>query len=174
MPVTFTVSQCTLPTAGNVCFKLTGSGKTFYVTSQPNYLWPGENPYQMIAQAGIAAVLSVRDAAEFILPLTPFDLTETDQLILNNVAYSNVPLPHIAMPQAQFNQQAFNVATAINSWQQPGLIHCSTGDRASAAFAAYLISFVGYSNAQALDVATSLALRNAQFVDYVKAYKPPK
>jgi hypothetical protein len=118
-----------------------GGSNILYVTSQPNYLWPGENPYQMIAQAGIAAVLSVRDAAEFILPLTPFDLTETDQLILNGVASSNVPLPHIAMSQAQFNQQACNAATAINGWQQPGPIYCSTGDRASAGFAVFLISF---------------------------------
>ena len=75
--------------------------KIFYVTSQPVYIWPGANPYQAIAQAGIGAVLSVRDPAEYILPLTPFDLTETDQLILSGVATSNIPLPHIAMSQAQ-------------------------------------------------------------------------
>jgi len=172
MSVTFTVSKCTLPVAGDVCFKLTGL-KTFYVTSQPIYIWPGASPYQAIAKAGIASVLSVRDPAEYILPLTPFDLTETDQLILNGVAYSNIPLPHIAMSQAQFNQQALNVAATLHQWERPGLIHCSSGDRASAAFACYLISFCGFSNTDAVNFAKSLALQNQQFIGYVNAYPAP-
>ncbi len=173
MPVNFAVAKCTLPVAHDVCFKLTGL-KTFYVTSQPVYVWPGASPYQAIAQAGIASVLSVRDPAEYISPLTPFDLTETDQLVLNSVATSNVPLPHIAMSQAQFNAQGFNIATTLNGWQQPGLVHCSSGDRASAAFGCYLISFCGFTNAQALAFAQGLALQNAQFIAYLSAYPPPK
>jgi protein tyrosine phosphatase (PTP) superfamily phosphohydrolase (DUF442 family) len=173
MPIQFAVAKCTLPVAGSVCFKLTGL-KTFYVTSQPVYIWPGANPYQAIAQAGITSVLSVRDPAEYILPLTPFDLTETDQLVLNGVAYGNIPLPHIAMTQAQFNQQGFNIAKALNEWQQPCLVHCSSGDRASAAFACYLISFCGFSHKDALALAQGLALKNAQFIDYLNAYPLPK
>jgi protein tyrosine phosphatase (PTP) superfamily phosphohydrolase (DUF442 family) len=172
MSVNFAVSKCSLPVAGDVCFKLTGPN-TFYVTSQPIYIWPGANPYQAIATAGIASVLSVRDPAEYILPLTPFDLTETDQLILNGVAYSNIPLPHIAMSQARFDQQALNVATTLNQWKQPALIHCSSGDRASAAFACYLISFCGFTNTDAVNFAKSLALQNQQFIAYVKAYPAP-
>lgn len=172
MPINFAVSKCTLPVAGDVCFELTGL-KTFYVTSQPIYIWPGANPYQAIAQAGITSVLSVRDPAEYVLPLTPFDLTETDQLILNGVAHDNIPLPHIAMSQAQFNRQAFDVASKLNQWKQPGLVHCSSGDRASAAFACYLISFCGFTNKDALNFAKGLALKNSQFIDYVNAYPPP-
>jgi protein tyrosine phosphatase (PTP) superfamily phosphohydrolase (DUF442 family) len=172
MPINFAVSKCTLPVAGDVCFKLTGL-KTFYVTSQPIYVWPGTSPYQAIAEAGIASVLSVRDPAEFILPLTPFDLTETDQLILNSVAYSNIPLPHIAMSQAQFNRQALNVAKALNECAQPGLVHCSSGDRASAAFGCYLISFCGFNHKQALSFAEGLALKNPQFIEYLAAYPLP-
>jgi len=172
MPINFAVAKCTLPVAGDVCFKLTGL-KTFYVTSQPIYIWPGANPYQAIAKAGITSVLSVRDPAEYILPLTPFDLTETDQLILSGVAYGNIPLPHIAMSQAQFNQQALNVATALNESKGPALVHCSSGDRASAAFACYLISFCGFTNTDALTFAKGLALQNAQFIAYVNAYPPP-
>ncbi len=79
------------------------------------------------------------------------------------------------MSQALFDRQAFHVATTLNAWKQPGLIHCSSGDRASAGFAAFLITCCGYSNAQALDFALHhLALQNQQFVGYVKAYKPPK
>jgi len=172
MPVNFSVSKCTLPVAGGVCFKLTGPN-TFYVTSQPIYIWPGASPYQAIATAGIASVLSVRDPLEYTVPLTPFDLTETDQLILSGVAYGNIPLPHIAMSQAQFNRQALGVAGTLHQWLQPGLIHCSSGDRASAAFACYLISFCGFTNTDAVSFAQGLALQNQQFVAYVKAYPAP-
>jgi hypothetical protein len=113
MPINLAVAKCTLPVAHDVCFKLTGL-KTFYVTSQPVYIWPGASPYQAIAQAGINSVLSVRDPAEYIAPLTPFDLTETDQLVLDSIAYSNIPLPHIAMTQAQFNAQGLNIAKTLN------------------------------------------------------------
>ena len=71
-----------LPVIENVCFKVTGDNRTFYVTSQPVYLWPGTSPYQAIAQAGITALVSVRDSSEYTIPFNPFDLTETDQLIL--------------------------------------------------------------------------------------------
>jgi len=173
MSISFAVSRCTLPVAGDVCFKLTGP-KTFYVTSQPVYVWPGASPYAAIAQAGISSVLSVRDPAEYTLPLTPFDLTETDQLIQSGVAYSNIPLPHIAMSQAQFDRQALNVAAALHQGAQPGLIHCSSGDRASAAFGCYLVSFCGFTQKQALAFAQGLALKNPQFIQYLEAYPLPK
>jgi protein tyrosine phosphatase (PTP) superfamily phosphohydrolase (DUF442 family) len=175
--IKFTATKCSpsLPVIEKVCFRVTGDNRTFYVTSQPVYIWPGASPYLAIAQAGVQAVVSVRDSSEYTIPYNPFDLTETDQLILSSVAYSNIPLPHIAMSQALFDAQAFHVATALNALKQPGLIHCSSGDRASAGFAAFLISYCGYSNAQALDFALHhLALQNQQFVDYVKAYTPPK
>lgn len=163
-----------LPVIENVCFKITGDQRTFYVTSQPVYLWPGSSPYQAIAQAGIAALVSVRDSSEYTIPFNPFDLTETDQLILNSVAYSNIPLPHIAMSQALFNQQAFDVARTLHECKGPALIHCSSGDRASAGFATMLITYYGYSNKEAVDFATKqLALANPQFIAWVTAYKPP-
>jgi len=169
MPVNFTVAKCTLPVAHDVCFKLTGPN-TFYVTSQPVYIWPGASPYEAIATARITSVLSVRDPAEYISPLVPFDLTETDQLILNGVGCGNIPLPHIAMSQARFNQQGHAIAATLNGWTQPGLLHCSSGDRASAAFACYLISYCKYTNAAALQFAQGLALKNQQFIDFVNGY----
>ncbi|QPF85726.1 hypothetical protein IC762_05295 [Bradyrhizobium genosp. L] len=171
MTINFAVTKFTLPVAHDVCFKLTGPN-TFYVTSQPVYIWPGASPYQTIAQAklGIASALSVRDPAEYVSPLVPFDLTETDQWILNGVAYGNIPLPHIAMSQAQFNQQGHAVAATLNGWTQPGLLHCSSGDRASAAFACYLISYCGFTNAAALQFAQGLALKNPQFIGFVTGY----
>ena len=169
MAINFNVAKANLPVAHDVAFKLTGPN-TFYVSSQPVYIWPGASPYQAIAQAGIGSVLSARDPAEYIGPLVPFDLTETDQLILNGVAYGNIPLPHIAMSQAQFNQQGHAIAATLNEWTQPGLLHCSSGDRASAAFACYLISFGGFTNAAALTFAKGLALQNQQFIDFVTKY----
>jgi protein tyrosine phosphatase (PTP) superfamily phosphohydrolase (DUF442 family) len=171
MPAKLTVTPCILPVAGNVCFDIDA---TWYVTAQPIYVWPGTSPYQIIAQTGIKTVLSVRDPQEVILPLTPVDLTEVSQLIGNGVAFTNVPLPHIAMTQAQFNQQAWKAATVIKQWPTPLLVHCSTGDRASAAFAAYLISCGGLNNSDAVTFAREqLALQNAQFIAWLEAYAPP-
>ena len=171
MPTKLTVTKCSLPIAGNVCFSIAGG---YYVTAQPIYVWPGTSPYQIIAQAGIQTVLSVRDPQEVILPLTPVDLTEVSQLIGNSVAVTNVPLPHITMTQAQFNQQAYKAATVIKEWPKPLLVHCSTGDRASAAFAAFLITYEGVKNDAAVAFATKkLALQNPQFIAWLKAYKAP-
>jgi protein tyrosine phosphatase (PTP) superfamily phosphohydrolase (DUF442 family) len=173
VPVPFVAAPFSLPVAGP-CFQVSGNNTVYYVSAQPIYQSPTSNPYVSIAQAGILSVLSVRDPEEYIQPPVPFDLTEADQLILNSVTYSNVPLPHIAMTQAQFNSQACNVATVINSWTPPLLVHCSSGDRASAAFAVFMIQFCGYTNAQAVAFATgSLALKNPGFVQYVTDYAPP-
>ena len=176
MPITFTVTTCSLPVAGDVCFNVvnTSNNATYYVTAQPIYVWPGTSPYPIIGQAGIQTVLSVRDPQEVILPLTPVDLTEVSQLISSNVAFTNVPLPHIAMTQDQFNQQAYKAATVINDWPNPLLVHCSTGDRASAAFAAFLITYCGYNNDAALAFAIQkLALQNQQFMAWLQVYQPP-
>ena len=79
-------------------------------------------------------------------------------------------------------------ATKDDLWMEPGCRPAShivgnTSElessrrwfRSYRGFAAFLITCCGYSNAQALDFALHhLALQNQQFVDYVKAYKPPK
>ena len=64
----------------NVCFKVTGDNRTFYITSLPVNIWPGASPYQAIEQAGIKAVVSVHESSEYALLFNPCDLTETDQL----------------------------------------------------------------------------------------------
>ena len=68
--IKFTAIKCSpsLPVIEKVCFTVTGDNRTFYVTSQPVYIWPGASPYQAIAQAGVQAVVSVRDAAETSIP----------------------------------------------------------------------------------------------------------
>lgn len=175
MAITFTATPCSLPVA-NGCRLVSGSNDTtYYVTGQPIYESVTSNPYQTIAAADIASVLSVRDPQEYTQPPVPFDLTEADQLILNSVSYTNVPLPHIAMTQEQFNTQAYYAATVINFWAGPLLVHCSSGDRASAAFAVFMIQYCGTAPSEAANFAQgSLLLKNEQFIDYVNNYPPPE
>jgi protein tyrosine phosphatase (PTP) superfamily phosphohydrolase (DUF442 family) len=154
------------------------------VTSQPHYNHPlaTKNPYAEIAAAGIKSVLSVRDPSEATTPVNPFDLTEAQQCVVNGVSHTNVSFPHVPMAQAQyqplFNVQAYDAASVINAasanypWHTPILIHCSSGDRASAAFAVFLIAYDGWSNADAVQFATNeLAL--AVFKPFVQNYSKP-
>jgi protein tyrosine phosphatase (PTP) superfamily phosphohydrolase (DUF442 family) len=166
--VIFNVTNGSLPVYGSgPCKIVTANKSTWYVTAQPT-------AYPPIASAGIASVLCVRDPSETTQP-NAFDTGEADSLIPLNVSYTNVPLPHVpAMTQAQFNMQAYNAAVAINSWPAPLLVHCSSGDRASAAFAVFMIQFCGWPNAQAANFAqTQLALANALFIQQVNAYTQP-
>ncbi len=166
--VVFSVTNGSLPVYGNgPCKIVSGNGGTWYVTAQPT-------AYPPIASAGVASVLCVRDPSETTQP-NAFDIAEADSLIPLNVSYTNVPMPHVqALKQAQFNMQAYNAAVVINSWPAPLLVHCSSGDRASAAFAVYMIQFCGWPSAQAASFAqTQLALANALFIQQVNAYTQP-
>jgi protein tyrosine phosphatase (PTP) superfamily phosphohydrolase (DUF442 family) len=180
MPLQLTTSPCPLsPSVVSVCFNL----GPWIVTSQPQYnALATQNPYAAIAAAGIRSVLSVRDPAETTTPINPFDLTEAQQCVVNGVSHTNISFPHVPMPQAQyqplFNVQAYNASTVINAasanypWHTPILIHCSSGDRASAAFAVFLIAYHNYTNAQAVHYATqNLAL--AVFTPFVQNYSKP-
>jgi protein tyrosine phosphatase (PTP) superfamily phosphohydrolase (DUF442 family) len=165
----FNVTNGSLPVYGTngACKVVTGNNSTYYVTAQPT-------AYPPLASAGIQSVLCVRDPAEYNTQPNPFDLTEADTLILENISYTNVPLPHISMSQDQFNMQAYNAAVVIEAWRGPLLVHCSSGDRASSAFAVFMIQFCGWPNAQAASFAqTELALANQQFVQWVNAYTSP-
>jgi len=166
--VIFDVSNASLPVYDNgACKLVTGNNATYYVTAQPT-------AYPPIGAAGIRSVLCVRDPSETTQP-NAFDVTEADNLIPQPVSYTNVPLPHVpAMTQGQFNMQAYNEAVVINSWTGPLLVHCSTGDRASAAFAVFMIQFCGWPNADAANFAQSeLALANALFIQQVNNYAQP-
>jgi protein tyrosine phosphatase (PTP) superfamily phosphohydrolase (DUF442 family) len=166
--VVFSATNAGLPVySGTACKLVTGDNAIYYVTGQPT-------KYSSIANAGVRSVLCVRDPAEYDASSNPFDTGEADALILEGVSYTNVPLPHISMSQLQFNMQAFNAAVTIDGWKNPLLVHCSTGDRASAAFAVFMIQFCGWPNAQAVAFAQQqLALANAQFVQWVTAYTAP-
>lgn len=166
--VTFSVTIGSLPVYNNgACKIVTGNNATYYVMAQPT-------AYPPIGQAGIVSVLCVRDPSETTQP-NAFDITEADSLIPQPVSYTNVPLPHVpAMTQSQFNMQAYNAACVIDAWPGPLLVHCSTGDRASAAFAVFMIQFCGWPNQAAVTFAQKeLALANATFIQQVTNYTKP-
>ncbi|MFA6265018.1 MAG: hypothetical protein WC670_04785 [Pseudolabrys sp.] len=192
MAIQFNVQDFSLPCAGRVAKEVTSTSPVlrFFVTAQPVYTTSAggvlENPYTAIARAGIESVVSVRDPGEAIYEPNPYDITEPGQLILNAVSFTNVPLPHFIpatptpgapqtdLTQAQFNLQAYDAAGALANWTPPALVHCSTGDRASAVFGVYLIVSCGYSNADALAFATGkLVLQNAAFKTFLKSFKKP-
>src|SRR5665213_2109793 len=116
----------------------------WYVTGQPS-----TPAYAAIAAAGIKAVVCVRQPGEPVAPPPvppppPFDTGEAAALAALHVSYTNIPITR-TMTQAQFNIAATQAAIAyLNAIAQgPGLIHCSTGDRASSVFAGALMGTDG-------------------------------
>jgi len=107
-------------------------------------------------------------------PPPPFDTGEAAALAALHVSYTNIPITR-TMTQAQFNIAATQAAIAyLNAIAQgPGLIHCSTGDRASSVFAVALIG-AGLSNTDAVSYAcNSLLLANSSMIALVQGYTYP-
>jgi len=125
-------------------------------------------------------ILCVRDPSESTASTNPFDINEAMDTVTTGMSWTNVPLAHftnMTTQQAQpfFNRQAtlaahvIDEATQQQSWTLPILIHCSSGDRASAAFACFLIDYAGVSNSDAVTFATTyLAL--GTFTPFVQNY----
>jgi len=147
----------------------------YYVTGQPS-----TPAYAAIAAAGIKSVVCVREPGEPaapppVPPPPPFDTNEAAELAQLGVTYQNIPITR-TMTQAQFDTAATQAALAFleSLAQGPALIHCSTGDRASSAFAVALIG-AGMSNADAVAYATnSLLLANSSMIALVQGYTPPQ
>jgi len=173
MPLPPKPALCSLPVFANTCFNM---GR-WIVTAQPN---PGAANYTTIAQSGVTSILCVRDPSESNATTNPFDLEEAMDTVTTGMSWTNVPLAHftnLTTLQAQpfFNLQATKAARVIDQatrqmgWTLPILIHCSSGDRASAAFACYLIDYHNVSNKDAVAFATNdLAL--AAFAPFVNNY----
>jgi protein tyrosine phosphatase (PTP) superfamily phosphohydrolase (DUF442 family) len=149
----------------------------FYVTGQPSAA-----AYPAIAAAGVKSVVCVRSPSETVAtpppvpPAPPFDANESTQLGNVHVSYLNIPIER-TMTQSEFDVAATQAAVALfeNSLKAPALIHCSTGDRASSAFAVLLILAARQTNAQAVDYATNcLLLANSSMIALVQAYSLPQ
>jgi len=146
----------------------------FYVGGQPS-----DAVYPAIASARIASVVCVRQPGESVSsppvpPPPPFHPDhEKAELAKVGVSFTDVPITR-TMTQSEFDVAATQAALAIltSASKGPVMVHCSTGDRASSAFAAMLIA-LGMPNTDAVEFATNqLLLANSQVTALVQGYSP--
>ena len=145
----------------------TGGQPLWYVTGQPQ-----PDAYAQIAGAGIGTVISLRLPNE---TSPPFDVDEPSALYALNLTYSNLPIAH-PMEQNLFDVMATMAALGLlfQGGGVPPLVHCSSGDRASAIFAVMLIATQLCSTADALTFAQgSLFLANPDVIANVRNYTVP-
>jgi uncharacterized protein (TIGR01244 family) len=148
-------------TAGQNCWQI----GNHYITAQPT------DPEGLTAasQLGIKSVVCLRDATEAANPpYLAFDLNEDQTLIASGMSFVNIPFPH-GIPQDQFNTRAGAVLAVLDELPQPILMHCSSGDRASALWAVYLIVNCGFTNQEAITYAEKSGL--SVFIPYVQNYQ---
>jgi protein tyrosine phosphatase (PTP) superfamily phosphohydrolase (DUF442 family) len=157
-------------TAGQNCWQV----GDVYLSAQPT-----EAGLTVAHNLGIKSVICLRDALETAFQqYLPFDLQEDRTLTTTlRMSFVNIPFPHsptnpnFNIPQDQFNIRAGAVLAILNRLPRPLLMHCSSGDRASALWAVHLIVNCGLTTAQAITYATISGL--AVFTPYVKKYTPP-
>lgn len=139
----------------------------FFITAQPT------DPQGLEAaarQLGVKSVICLRDSSETANPpYIPFDFSEDATATALDMCFVNVPFPH-GISQAQFDLRSGVVLDALNTLPRPLLMHCSSGDRASALWAAHLIRDCGLPNQQAVTLAKISGL--AAFEQYVQNYQP--
>jgi uncharacterized protein (TIGR01244 family) len=152
-------SPCTIPIAYLSGFKIGDC----YVTGQP----ADPHGLQAIAAAGVQAVMCLRDPTE-----PGFDFNESTALLSRNISYTNVPIPH-GIDQSDFDQRASLVRAWIAAAPRPLLMHCSSGDRASALWAVHLSADLGVPLEEAINDAHESGLANPSFVALARGYRPP-
>lgn len=155
-------------TSGQNCWQI----GNFYVTAQPT-----EAGLKVASGLGIRSIICLRDATEAANPpYLAFDPQEDMTLTAFGMSFVNIPFPHsptdpkLNIPQDQFNIRAGAVLAVLNQLPQPILMHCSSGDRASALWAVHLIVDCGLSTDAAITYAKMSGL--AQFTSYVQNYAP--
>ena len=154
--------EAPIVTSGQNCWQIGNS----YVTAQPTEAGLG-----VAYELGIQSVICLRDATEAASPPTPaFDPLEDATLTGLGMSFVNIPIPH-GISQEQFDIRAGAVLAVLNRLPQPLLMHCSSGDRASALWAVHLIVDCNQSTAQAIGYATQTGL--GVFTSYVQNYSSP-
>ena len=149
-------------TSGQNCWQI----GAFYVTAQPTDPLGLETAKGL----GIQSVVCLRDSAETANPpYLPFDFSEDMTLTTLGMNYVDIPIPH-EIAQTQFDVRAGVVLAALERLPQPLLMHCSSGDRASALWAVHLIVDCGLSTADAILYAEMSGLD--AFISYVENYQP--
>jgi uncharacterized protein (TIGR01244 family) len=138
----------------------------FYVTAQPT----DPQGLEIANQLGIQSVVCLRDSAETAKsPSPPFDFSEDATLTALGMNYVDIPIPH-GIAQAQFDVRAGVVLAALQRLPLPLLMHCSSGDRASALWAVHLMVDCGLSTTDAILYAEMSGLD--EFIPYVVGYQP--
>ncbi|HEX8456529.1 MAG TPA: hypothetical protein VF656_04335 [Pyrinomonadaceae bacterium] len=147
-------------TNGQNCWRI----GNFYVTAQPTDP-QGLNTAQGL---GIKSVICLRDATEqAVVEYLPFDPKEDIVLTSLGVNFANIPFPH-GIPQNQFDTRAGAVLAVLNQLPQPLLMHCSSGDRASALWAIHLMVDDRLPKQAAINYAELSGLK--EFLPYVQNY----
>jgi protein tyrosine phosphatase (PTP) superfamily phosphohydrolase (DUF442 family) len=110
--------------------------------------------------------MCLRDPAE-----PGFDFNESSALLTLHISYTNIPFPH-GIEQSDFDQRAGLVRAWLASAPRPLLMHCSSGDRASALWAVHLAADLHVPIDQAIEDAHYSGLANPAFVKLVRHYSP--
>jgi uncharacterized protein (TIGR01244 family) len=137
----------------------------YYVTAQPT-----EEGLGVANGLGIQSVVCLRDATEGVNgPYLPFDAQEDLNLTSLGMNFVNIPFPHsTTLTQELFDIRAASVVAVLGQLPKPMLIHCSSGDRASALWAVHLIVNCGVTKQDAINYATISGL--AVFLPFVQGY----
>jgi len=154
----YTPAPCTIPIAYLGGFQIGDC----YVTGQP----ADPQGLQAVAAAGVKSVICLRDPSE-----PGFDFNEDSALLALHISYTNIPIPH-GIDQGDFDQRADLVRACLAVAQKPLLMHCSSGDRASALWAVHLFADCGLSKQEAIQYAHESGLANPAFVQLVLNYSP--
>jgi uncharacterized protein (TIGR01244 family) len=152
----YTPTPCTIPIAYPGGFQI----NDYYITGQPS----DPQGLQAIAALGVKSVICLRDPSE-----PGFDFNEDSALLAMHISYTNVPFPH-GIEQGDFDQRANLVRACLGAAQKPVLMHCSSGDRASALWAVHLFADCGVPRAAAIEDGHSTGLANPAFVTLVENY----
>lgn len=137
----------------------------YYITAQPT------EPGLSVANGlGIQSVVCLRDATELANSgYLPFDPEEDMTLTSLAMSFVNIPFPHSnTLTQELFDIRAASVLAVLGQLPKPLLMHCSSGDRASALWAVHLIVNCGLTKQGAIYYATITGLK--VFLSYVQGY----
>jgi len=137
----------------------------YYLTAQPT-----EAGLTVANGLGIRSVVCLRDATEVANPpYLPFDANEDLTLTGLGMNFVNIPFPHsTVLTQQLFDIRAASVLAVLGQLPKPLLMHCSSGDRASALWAVHLMVNCGLTKQGAIHYAEKSGL--AVFLPYVQGY----
>jgi uncharacterized protein (TIGR01244 family) len=137
----------------------------YYLTAQPT-----EDGLSVANKLGIQSVVCLRDATEGPNPpYLPFDAAEDTTLTGLGMNFVNIPFPHsAALTQQLFAVRAASVVAVLGQLPKPLLMHCSSGDRASALWAIHLMVNCGLIKQDAIKYAAISGLK--VFLPFVQNY----